>query len=59
MNPETLDWFFKAIMSGIGALAVYILSELLKSIAELNLKMAVIVTKIEGHDERISRLEDK
>lgn len=59
MSPEMLDWFFKAIMSGLGGMAVYILSDLKNSVSDLNLKMAVIVTKVEGHDERISRLEDR
>lgn len=49
---------FYTMATAIGLYAVHILSKLQNSVEGLNVKIAVVVEKIDGHERRIERLED-
>lgn len=46
------------LLLGIGSRISSSLVELTESVKSLNIKMAVIVEKVETHEQRLSRLED-
>lgn len=55
---------FGLVLSSMGSVAVWILNEGRKelklmqtSVAELNRKIAVVVTRVDSHENRITRLE--
>ena len=54
-----MDWAFKAITSGALTGAVYILWGLKNSVEQLNIKVAVIIERVEHHEKRLDRLEEK
>jgi hypothetical protein len=48
------EWAFLTVITG----GVGIMWGLKKSVEELNIKIAVIIEKIDTHEKRISRLEE-
>lgn len=50
---EFMSWAFLGLTGG----AVGILWLAVKSLVELNIKIAVVIDKIEGHEQRIKDLE--
>lgn len=52
-----VDWAFMAILSTLMSLAVNKISELSKSVNELNTKMEVVISTNAVRDERISVVE--
>ena len=44
--------------TGLGAMAIWILQDLLTSVKSLNEKMATICARVDGHEHRIDRLEN-
>lgn len=60
MDAHLIDLMRAALelaITGIGALMLWILSDMAKSIKDLNVKMAVIVERVDTHEKRIDRLE--
>lgn len=53
-----VEWLFYGALTAVGSYGVFVLSRLQQSAENLNIKIAVVVTHIEGHERRISRLED-
>jgi hypothetical protein len=60
-----MDRVFDALMTGIGTLALLALKDAVtqirgmkESVIELNEKIAVIVSRVDSHERRITRLED-
>ncbi len=63
---EVISNIFYATFPIIGVLLVYIfnkavgaLSDLEKSVEQLNIRIAVIVEKTDNHEKRIEKLEEK
>lgn len=59
MTTEMLLAGMGTLLLAIGAYIAACLKELTKSVQELNVKMAVVISTMKGHDERIRRLEEK
>lgn len=59
MDPIFLDWAFKAIISGAVVYAVRILSALQKSTENLNIRVAVVIEKVSGHDKTLDRHDER
>lgn len=55
---DLMDWAFKAMTSGALTCAVYILWGLKNSVESLNVKVAVIIDRVEHHEKRLDRLEE-
>lgn len=49
------DWAFLGVLSS----GVYILWGIKSSVDELNIKIAVVVSRIDTHEKRIEKLEEK
>jgi hypothetical protein len=49
------EWVFLGVITS----GTYILWQLKQSVEHLNCKIAVIIEKIDTHDKRITKLEDK
>lgn len=56
---EIAKWFFYSMASGISGYGVYLIKQLVASIADLNVKVAIIIERTENHEKRLDRLEDK
>lgn len=52
---QFIQWAFLGLLSG----SVYILWQLKESVAELNTKIAVVIQRLDSHDQRIKFLEDR
>lgn len=54
-----MDWLQAKdmILIGIGSGVMFYASQLTKSIQELNINVAVIIEKLNSHDDRIKKLE--
>jgi hypothetical protein len=55
---QFVEWSFLGGLSGLFAYAVYILGQMSTSVHELNIKLAVILEKVDGHEKRLDRLEN-
>lgn len=44
--------------TGLGGLGIWILQDLATSVKALNVKMATICERVDGHEHRIDRLEN-
>lgn len=56
-----MDWMQTKdmILMGMAGGVMYYAKMLVASVQELNVKMAVVIEKLETHDERIRKLEEK
>lgn len=59
MDQESYRLIVEAILVPIAIQAVSVLSSLKKSVEELNVKIAVIVNRVDSHEHRIGKLEEK
>lgn len=48
-----------AILVGLLSIGVIILGWIANSVSSLNIKIAVVLEKLAGHEKRIERLEEK
>jgi len=55
---EFVSWGFQSLLLAFVAWGVSELAGVNKSIQELNIKMAVVITKSEGYEVRIQKLEE-
>ncbi len=56
---EVAKTIFYALGSGAALWIARSISKLEESVSELNVKMAVVVERSDGHERRISKLEEK
>jgi hypothetical protein len=59
MDHEQIRTVVESLMIPIALLALNILADLKKSVQELNIKMAVVISRLDTHESRIVKLEDK
>jgi len=50
-----MEWAFLGMLAG----GVTILWQMKNSMQEMNVKLAVILERIDGHEKRLTRLEEK
>jgi hypothetical protein len=50
-------WLLCGLLASFGSLGLVILSKLVQSVEALNVKIAVIIEKIDTHEKRITKLE--
>jgi len=50
-----MEWAFLGMLAG----GVSILWQMKNSMQEMNVKLAVILERIDGHEKRLTRLEEK
>lgn len=55
---EFVKWLFFGLLGGIGTYGVYVLNRMLDTMTELNTKLAVVVSRVDGHEKRLDRLEE-
>lgn len=58
-HREFIYWAFQSMVLAVGAFGVSILSDMNKSIQELNIKVAVVIQKVEINEKRIDTLENR
>ncbi|HLB42012.1 MAG TPA: hypothetical protein VJN02_03995 [Gammaproteobacteria bacterium] len=51
------DWVLIGLLSSIGPAIVYILWKMYGSIENLNIKIAVVLERLNSHEKRIKKLE--
>lgn len=56
---DFVQWAFYGMMTGVATYGVHVLSRLQEGVENLNIKIAVVISQIDGHEKRLSRLEDK
>lgn len=54
-----INWGFQALLLAMVSWGVSELSSLTKSVQDLNVKMAIVLTKAEGYERRIDKLEQR
>ena len=54
-----INWGFQALLLAMVSWGVSELSSLTKSVQDLNVKMAIVLTKAEGYERRIEKLEER
>ena len=59
MEHETIKLIIESVMVPISIYGLNILSGLKKSVEELNIKVAVTISRLDTHEQRIGKLEDK
>jgi len=59
MNTDEIRLVIEALLIPMAGLCVHILSDLKKSVQELNIKVAVVIARLDGHESRIGKLEEK
>ncbi len=59
MDHELIRTMVESIMIPIALYGLGILSGLKKSVEELNIKVAVTISRLDTHEHRIGKLEDK
>lgn len=57
MDAAVINWALKTLLTGVFIYAVRILAKLEKSVEDLNVKVAVIVEQVSGHEKRLNSLE--
>lgn len=57
MDAVTLNWALKALVTGIFIYAARALDKLVKVTQELNVKVAVVIEQVSGHEKRLNTLE--
>ena len=57
MKKEVLDRAFWGLLSFVLTYGVYNLKEMADSVSELNIKIATVIERVEGHEKRIFNLE--
>lgn len=57
--PSIAQALFYTMATAIAGYGVYVLSKLQTSVEELNIKIAVVVEKLDSHEKRLTRLEDQ
>lgn len=55
---EFVKWLFFGLLGCAGMYAVWILQKILDNQIELNKNLAVVVTRVDGHEKRLDRLEE-
>lgn len=50
-------WLLCGLLASFGSVGLVILGRLVHSVESLNVKIAVIIEKIDTHEKRISKLE--
>ena len=56
---QFLDWGLKALLGAICVQGVNILSQMKKSIDDLNSKVAIIIEKTDWHSKELDKLENR
>ena len=59
MNIDTFAQFKDLLLFGMGGVIVWLLRSLVTSIQELNVKVAVVIERTDGHEHRIAKLEER
>jgi len=59
MTIESFSQFKDLLLLGMGGVIVWLLRNLVTSIQELNVKVAVVIERTDGHEHRISKLEER
>lgn len=59
MDAVTLNWALKAIVTGVFIYAARALDKLVKVTQELNVKVAVVIEQVSGHEKRLNSLESE
>lgn len=54
---EFIKWVFFGLLGSSGMYGVWILSKILENQIELNRNLAIVVTRVDGHEKRLDRLE--
>lgn len=54
-----VEWSFYAIISGCSVYGVNVLSKMKEDISLLAITLAKIVTKVDGHEKRLDKHEEK
>lgn len=57
-SPEFIN-ILGTVLVGLAGLIANLFAKLVTSVNHLNEKMAVVITKLENHENRINKLEDK
>lgn len=57
MEPIFVEWAFKALITGSIIYGVRVLSQLQSSVESLNIKIAVIIEKVSGHEKELNKHE--
>lgn len=59
-NLNIIDWAHAKdlILMGLSGFAIHYIKQLTASVQELNIQVAVILEKLNGHEDRIKKLED-
>lgn len=54
---EWINWAFQALAIGAAGIAISEIRRTRDSIEKLNINVAVVITKTDNHEQRITRLE--
>lgn len=56
---EFAKYIFYGLMGGVASYGVYVLAKIQASIEELNVKVAVVISRSDSHEKRLDKLEEK